>query len=56
VDLSTQAFLALEPKGGTVGIGTPATITYLKAAKFDPTTGKIVRCLLSNDSLTRNFS
>ncbi|CAD5217861.1 unnamed protein product [Bursaphelenchus xylophilus] len=29
VDLSTDAFLILEPAGGTVGIAKPATITYL---------------------------
>ncbi|CAD5217860.1 unnamed protein product [Bursaphelenchus xylophilus] len=29
VDLSTAAFLVLEPQGGTVGIAKPATITYL---------------------------
>ncbi|KAF7633556.1 DPBB_1 domain-containing protein [Meloidogyne graminicola] len=29
VDLSNEAFLWLEPQGGTVGIGKDATITYI---------------------------
>ncbi|CAD5212443.1 unnamed protein product [Bursaphelenchus okinawaensis] len=37
VDLTTDAFLYLEPLGGTVGIATDATITYLFCNQTTPT-------------------
>ena len=41
VDLSTPAFLALEPAGGTVGVAKDATIVYLKGS-YNPNTGLTV--------------
>ncbi|CAD5212441.1 unnamed protein product [Bursaphelenchus okinawaensis] len=38
VDLTTDAFLLLEPAGGTVGIATNATITYLFCNQTTPST------------------